>query len=141
MKKNKFSCFERDVAIPCPSGERKKDRFMLVRKGNNMSLTKTGEVDIQEQIDSYEDGVSLPKMIERFRRGDTSALSRGEGFYGDVSGFSPDVVDVLNNGQMVAEALEKLSKTEKVEEAAAQDPADTSSEQQPTNSENGKESE
>lgn len=139
MKRNNFSCFEKEMAIPCPAGERKKDKFMLVRKGNNMSLTKVGEVDIQEQINSYEDGVSLAKMIERFKRGDTSALNHGGGFYGDVSGFSPDVVDVLNNGQAVAKTLEELSKKEKKEEAAPQDPAPSAADQQQNNSENGKE--
>lgn len=119
MAKKNFNYLEKDMAIPCPAGDRKKDKHMLVKDGNNLSLKKVGEIDIQEQINSYEDGVSLAKMIERYKRGDTSALNRDGGFYGDVSGFATDVVDVLNNNRAVMDAAQKQAASAADSEPAA----------------------
>lgn len=108
MMKRTFNYFSREKALPSPAGKRKKDVFRLVRDGVNLSLEKTGELDQQELIQSYEDGVSLEKMIARFKRGDTMALERKQAFYADVSGFSNDLHEVMCNNRAIGDAFAQL---------------------------------
>ena len=108
MQKRTFNYFSRVKALPSPSGSRKKDVHRLVRDGNNLLLEKTGELDTQELIQSYEDGVSLEKMIARFQRGDEMALNRRQAFYADVSGYSNDLHEVMNNNRAVVAAMDQL---------------------------------
>lgn len=70
-------------------------------------MKETGRIDIAEQIASYEDGVSLAKMIERYKRGDTSALNRGSAFFEDVSGYDTDAQIVINNNRTVVSEIGK----------------------------------
>lgn len=97
MNKRTYHYFSKVPAIPCPSGSATKDKNMLVQKGNNYSLKKIGVIDTQEQIQTHLDGVSLARMIARFKRGDADALHVRSGFYGDVSGFSDNPAEVINN--------------------------------------------
>lgn len=108
MRKRTYLYFEKDKALPCPAGDRMKDVNRLVRNGNNLSLEKTGELDVQEQIQSYEDGVSLEKMIKRFQRGDETALQRRQAFYADVSGYSTDPAEVIRTGRAAMQTLADL---------------------------------
>lgn len=135
MQKRTFKYLEKGKAIPCPAGERMKDKHTLVRDGNNLTLKKVGQIDIVEQIQSYEDGVSLAKMIERFKRGDTSALQRGQVFYGDVSGYETDPAQVINQTREVVTEIGK-KKAEAVE-----DPKPDQLPKEENVSENGKEGE
>lgn len=135
MQKRTFKYLEKEKAIPCPAGERMKDKHTLVRDGNNLRLKKVGQVDVVEQIQSYEDGVSLAKMIERFNRGDSSALNRGSAFYGDVSGYETDPAQVINNNRTV------VSEIGKQKEEIKQDPEPIEKDPVVNVSENGKEGE
>ena len=109
MRNRTFNYLEKQSAIPCPAGSRKKDVHALVRDGNNMRLRKTGEIDVVEQIQSHHDGVSLAKMIERFKRGDSTALNRGGAFYEDVSGYETDPSLVINNTRAATAAAAQQS--------------------------------
>ena len=106
MNKKTYCYLKKDKSLPCPSGDRLQVVNTVVRDGNNLILKKTGVVDIVEKIQSYRDGVELTKMIERYKRGDASALSHGAGFYADVSGFSDDPLEVINQTR----DLSKMSK-------------------------------
>lgn len=107
MLRSKYSFCESAPAIPCPSGNRVKPEYQLKMDGNNLSLVKVGEIDIQKQIESYADGVSLAKMIERFKRGDETALTRKKGFYADVSGFSDNPAEVIDRTRVLVTELAK----------------------------------
>lgn len=107
MQKRTFKYLEKEKAIPCPAGERFKKTHTLVRDGNNLTLKETGKIDIVEQIKSYEDGVSLAKMIERFKRGDSTAFQRGQAFYADVSGYETDSQVVVNTNRTVVSEIGK----------------------------------
>lgn len=104
MNDRKYSYLEKRKAIPCPAGNPMRDKCVLVQDGNNLSLKKVGEIDTVEQIQSHLDQVSLARMIERFKRGDTTALTRRSGFYGDVSGFSDNPAEVINQTRKVVAA-------------------------------------
>ena len=135
MNKRTFDYLSREPAVPCPSGDRYKKKNILIKKGDNLSLKEVGRIDIQEQIQSHHDGVSLQKMIERFNRsGDPGVFSRGSGFYADVSGYSTDMQEVINGIRDVIPEMENLSA------AAGKDPVDQSS-SDVLNSENNTESE
>lgn len=122
MIRIKFSYMKKERAIPCPSGDRYKDEFKLEQNGNNLSLVKVGRVDVHEQIQSHRDAVSLSAMIERFKRGDTSALERKKGFYADVTDFETNPAQVIQNGREVIREL----KIEKAEEKPTDQPNDQS---------------
>lgn len=125
MHKRTFKYLEKEKAIPCPAGQRYKTVHTLVRDGNNLTLKEIGKIDIVEQIKSYEDGVSLAKMIERFKRGDDTALQRGQAFYADVSGYETDSQIVVNNNRSVVSEIGK--KKEEIKQDAdliKQDPND-----------------
>lgn len=85
MNKNKFLYFEKVPAQSSPAGNRFEPEYKLVCEDNNLSLVEIGKIDLQDKISSYEDGVSLPRMIARYQAGDTSVFSGDSGFYGDVS--------------------------------------------------------
>ena len=132
MNKNNFAYLNKEPAIPCPSGSPLKDEFQLVTEGNNMTLKKVGTINIQKKIESYRDSVDLGKMIERYKRGDTSALNRGNGgFYADVSDMSSDLAEQIENqrvaaeyivqAQNAAETKEKADKAEKMADISEQE--------------------
>lgn len=105
MKKRNFGFLEgRQPTPPCCPGSRFKPEYQLCQNGNNYTLKEVGKIDIQEQIASYEDGVSLSKMIERYKRGDESALTRRKGFYADVSGMSDNPAEVISNTRALMKA-------------------------------------
>lgn len=134
MNERKYCYLNKDKSVPCPVGDRYKDKNILIKDGDNLSLKKVGRIDTVEQINSYEDGVSLQKMIERFQRGDTSALTRGVGFYADVSGYEKDPRAVIENGRKLVSEIGNNSN------AAQADQPQAYSEKTENVSENGKES-
>lgn len=112
MNKNKFAYMRKEPAKPAPAGVRFKDENILVYEGNNMILKKVGQIDVQEQINSYRDGVDLGKMIERFKRGDTSAISRKQGFYADATECPTDLASAINAQRVAAEYMAAQKPTE-----------------------------
>lgn len=96
MNKNKFSYFDKVPAPASPAGDCFETDYKLVREDNNLALVEVGKIDLQERISSYENDVSLPRMIARFQAGDTSVFSGDSGFYGDVSGLSRDLQSAIH---------------------------------------------
>lgn len=124
-KKCNWTYLDKDPVVPFPAGDCLRVKNKLVRKGNNLYLQEVDKVDIQEQINSYEDGVSLQAMIARYKRtGDSSVLNKSSGFYADVSGLETNparVIDQLRNVAQAAQAAQ-AAQVEKVDTAPA-DPA------------------
>lgn len=130
MNERTFNYLKKCPSLPCPSGSRFKEKHVIENDGNNYSLKKVGQIDTYEQIQSYEDGVSLARMIERYKRGDTSALSRGSGFYADVSGFSDNPAEVINNTRgLAADAAARAAQVDapSVDDAANKDESEVTS--------------
>ena len=134
MNKNNFAYLKKESAIPCPGGSPVKDEFQLVTEGNNLSLKKVGTINVQKQIESYRDSVDLGKMIERYKRGDSSALSRGNrGFYADVSEIDTDLAVQIENQRLAAEYMaqakaEEAPQAENVENTAENAPQEVKNE-------------
>lgn len=58
---------------------------MHVDENGKRELRKVGEIDLYAQIQSYKDSVDINVLLQRFARGDESALSKIQGVYGDFT--------------------------------------------------------
>lgn len=111
MKKYNFSIYDRPKIEPTNAGSRMKETFTCYfdSKDGVHKLKKTGEIDIQEQIDS----VCPPDVSEIFSRaqlGDLTLMevNKENAQYADVS-FIHDLGDVyLLNQKGMAEAEKAL---------------------------------
>lgn len=61
------------------------DKGNFLNKSSFPKLEKVGEIDVQEQIDSYADEVNIYKILERFALsgGDNTIINRSVGSFGD----------------------------------------------------------
>lgn len=93
MTKNKN---DNIIVFPTKYTERKRTRSkvgsrmqptykMHVDELGRRELRKVGEVDLYAQIQSYKDSVDINVLLQRFARGDESALSKIQGVYGDFT--------------------------------------------------------
>lgn len=61
-----------------------------------MTLKVSGQENLYEFIQSHKDSVDIHKILERFERGDVSALQKAQGMYGDFSEFPKTYAELLN---------------------------------------------
>lgn len=68
------------------TGSPKKPLYRLfVDDDGKRELRQSGEYDLYAEIQSYKDSVSIDYILSRFCAGDSSALSRVQGVYGDFT--------------------------------------------------------
>lgn len=119
MNDLKYAYMQKTPSQPSCSGRTVKERYTLLRDGNNYELVYKDSVNIQEEIDSYLEGTSLPRAIQRFLGGDETALSQASGFFGDVSGYEKDPALAINNARLamstVRNYVEKQQQTSAAE--------------------------
>lgn len=93
MAKNKS---DNIIVFPTKYTERKRTRSkvgsrlqptykMHVDDFGKRELKEVGKVDIYSQIQSYKDSCDINLLLQRFARGDESALSKIQGVYGDFT--------------------------------------------------------
>ena len=63
----------------------KNDYKMKVFDDGTRDLVACGKIDTDEIIQSHKDSVDLHLVLERFARGDTSAINRRSAFFGDFT--------------------------------------------------------
>lgn len=85
-----------------PVGSPIEDQFQLeVDPRGNKSLVKTGEVNIQDLIDSYHDECDINRIVMKYRTqiesGDLSPLCKREPLYYDAVGSSDNLADYHNS--------------------------------------------
>ena len=61
-----------------------------------MTLVETGKENLYDFIQSHRDSVDLHKIIERFERGDVTALSKVQAVYADLSEMPRTYSEMLN---------------------------------------------
>ena len=126
MNKRTFHYLSKGRAIPSPAGSPLKDKNILIRDGENLSLKKVGIINVQEQIQSHHDGVCLANMIKRFQRGDTSAFEHQAGYYADVSGSPEDMRSYIDaNRALMANVADQLRETPPAETPPAETPKES----------------
>lgn len=99
-----------------PLGDTVRETFVWNK--DHDGLEKTGEVDIQKEIDEAAKGMTANEQIARILRGDTSAIKPGEGFYGDVSEAPETEVVAMNQTLQPAHKLEAAAQANNMEIAA-----------------------
>lgn len=93
---------------PCGSSLRPTFNTKRDPKTGGFDLVKTGERDQYSLIQSFAAVTDVNAILDRFSRGDVSALSRVRGVFGDVSQFGSDPHvnhDLVNRANAAYEAL------------------------------------
>lgn len=62
-------------------------------------LEETGRENLYDFIQSHAESVDIHVLMKRYANGDTDALSRAQGFFGDVLDFPKTYADALNHMQ------------------------------------------
>lgn len=71
-------------------------------------LEETGKVNLYDEIQSHADSVNLNLILKRFTEGDTSALSRVQGFYADLTQMPTNLAESLNQIKIAEETFNAL---------------------------------
>lgn len=61
-----------------------------------LHLKETGTENLYDYIQSHRDSVDIHKILQRFEEGDTSALSKIQGQFGDFSDYPRSYAELLN---------------------------------------------
>lgn len=98
----------RERIHPC-SGSRVKKLYSGRYDANGrVVLEEKGTEDLYAYIQSFADSVDINVILARFCNGDTDALSRAQGFYGDVTDFPANMADALNRINQAEEMFKSL---------------------------------
>ena len=73
-----------------------------------MSLVESGKENLYEFIQSHKESCDIHVILERFARGDVSALERVQGTYGDFSSMPRSYADMLNLVHSAEDAFSNL---------------------------------
>lgn len=65
-------------------------------KEGHMELVETGRENIYDYIQSHKDSTDINLILQRFAKGDSSALSRRQGMFGDFTQLPKNYADMLN---------------------------------------------
>lgn len=127
-----------------PSGSRRKEVFTVQHNADGShELVKTGEMDLAEDIQSYSDGVSFDKLIERFHPKNVAEaaslipINYNEPQYVDVSGLSEDPQILVE--QIKAAKLAYAARFSKNGSKTGDQSAGSTEQHEGDGSENGKE--
>lgn len=102
FRKSVYECAER---IPTESGKPEKPSFkMKVDVNGRRYLEEVGVINVYEEIQSHRESVDISYIMTRFANGDTSALSKTQGVYGDFTNI-PTSLNELQQRVMDAERL------------------------------------
>lgn len=94
FRKTHYEPVQRITAEP---GSREKVTFkMQVDVNGRRKLVANGKVDVYDQIQSHKDSVDINYILTRFANGDTNALSKVQGLYGDFTSIPTSVVELKN---------------------------------------------
>lgn len=89
--------YDEHLRVHCENGERMRIEYQLVIGENGTEeLKPTGMHDLYEEIQSHADSVDLGLIMARYAAGDSDALEKVQGFYGDISGMPMKLQDVMN---------------------------------------------
>lgn len=71
-------------------------------------LTEKGQEDLYGYIQSFAESVDINVILARFCNGESDALSKVQGFYGDITGMPTTYADALNRIDECREMFQKL---------------------------------
>lgn len=91
-----------------PGSPIKIEMIPKINKDGMIELVEGEKTDLQAYIESFRDETNIENIIARFVNGDESALSKAQGFYGDMKDLPRSYSEVLNlvyEGQKVFESM------------------------------------
>lgn len=71
-------------------------------------LEEVGKENLYDFIQSHKESVDINHILARFTNGETDALSKVQGFYGDVTGFPTNYAEALNHITAAEEMFKSL---------------------------------
>lgn len=87
------------------SGERVKTSYkLLTDKRGVKDLTKSGKINLYEEIQSHKDSADIHVVLQRFANGDESVLTHKKAMYGDFT-LIPQDIHTLNDRLFEAEFI------------------------------------
>ncbi len=90
--RDKYSEFK---LTPSEAGTRfHKDYKMKVFEDGSRDLVVVGQIDTYEMIQSHKDSVDLKLTLERYARGDDSAINRRQAFFGDFTNMPTSLAEL-----------------------------------------------
>lgn len=99
LNKLKYEVFgkKRDDDIKSVAGDKMKQTYrMKIDESGHEVLVEDDLIDIQKEINSYEESVNVNNIIARYIAGDEGALDRAKAFYADVSKVPKNFAAVLD---------------------------------------------
>lgn len=89
--------FDASIKTPAQPGSRTKVTYgPRYDKQGRMYLIETGVHDLYAEIQSHADSVDIHVLLQRFAEGDSGALSRMQGAYGDFTRMPSTFAEALN---------------------------------------------
>lgn len=82
--------------VPAPCGRGVSPQYEERIVNGVMSLVKTGERDVHAFIQAGKPQTLIYNILDRFSKGDISAIQRVKGYYADVSAMPKSLVEVHN---------------------------------------------
>ena len=98
----------RPKRIPCPPGTATVSEFQLRIVNGITALVKIGEKPLNEIIQAGYDGSTVADKLDRWRRGDESALGVPGGAYGDFTEFPTTLTEMQSYMQDVSNKFDSL---------------------------------
>lgn len=83
MFRTKYDSYE--ISPTCSGTSFENDYKMKVFDDGSRDLVAVGTIDIYSKIQSFKDSVDLKLVLERYARGDESAIYRRHAFFGDFT--------------------------------------------------------
>lgn len=101
--------FDKRVRHHCRPGARMKRMFSpAFDSDGNFELVESGTADLYDEIQSHRDSVDIQVLLKRYRDGDSLALERVQGMYGDFSNMPSTYSGMLNSMLKSREIFDSL---------------------------------
>lgn len=91
-----FSRCIRPSTIANPFGNGERSIFEERVENGQRRLVVTGKEDFKSFIEASKEETLIKNIIKRFENGDVTAISKTQGFYGDVTGMPSNLAEAQN---------------------------------------------
>lgn len=98
----------RDRILTNPGSPVKKTYGGTYNERGQLQLVEKGEEDLYGYIQSFAESVDINVILARFTNGESDALSKVQGFYGDITGMPTTYADALNRIDDCREMFQSL---------------------------------
>jgi hypothetical protein len=98
----------RDRVLTNPGSPVKKSYGGIYNERGQLQLVEKGEEDLYGYIQSFAESVDINVILARFTNGESDALSKVQGFYGDITGMPTTYADALNRIDDCREMFQSL---------------------------------